>query len=835
MRRRRFLFQGVALLMAVAAGLVVPARPAEAALVRPFAPRFQASERGDVIFAGNTLVTCLAVAVVGSPTCAAAQAGAVVNNNNYTSQYVDVDTTVSTVNSSRATLTVPTGATVLWAGLYWTGSATATNPFRQRIQLAAPGGAYTEVQGQVSTGAIATTGGVPYSAFAEVTALVRASGSYTVGGLTTTMGTNARGGWAIVAAIRDTTQPLRNLAIFDGYAELAGSTADNRVSTTISGFRTPSTGTVNARIGAVAAEGDLASTGDAVSFNGVALTDSLNPATNFFNSSITRLGSRVSGKSPDHVNQLGFDVDYLAAPAGSIGNSQTSATVAFTTGGESYEAIALFTVIDIFEPDITATNTVARVGGGSTVNPGDTLEYTITVNSTGSENATGVQVSSPLPNGATYQPGTLSINGVARTDAAGDDPARLDSANNRLHFNLGTGATATAGGVLAPGTQAVLRFRVRVADPSPVGVIISSQATITYGSPTSSTSYTDLTDDPSAPGATDPTRTDVNDPPVASPAAVSTGEDTPLTIDLTTYVDDPEAGTLTFAVTQPPAGQGGVTCTTAGVCTYTPPANFNGLTSFGYTATDPGARSASATVTVTVSPVNDPPVATADTAATTSGSAVVVHVLANDTDIDGDRLTVVPGSGATAHGSYTCDPAACVYTPAANFTGTDSFTYRVTDPGNGTSTGTVTITVTAGPTGLSILAPDSAALPAVSAGAPNTMGPIGLVTVVDDRGTASGSWTATVSITDLTTGDGSPGRTVPRTGISYASGPSVGTTGTGTFVPQPGAPLGTAQTAARWTGGSGPNTVSWVPELTLQLPYSLVTGRYTTVVTHSVA
>ncbi|WP_434743740.1 Ig-like domain-containing protein [Micromonospora sp. SH-82] len=832
MRYRRGLSLGLAILVAVVAGPVVVAAPAQAGLVRAFTPRFQASERGDVIFAGNTLVTCLAPATTGTPTCAAAQAGAVINNNSYTSQYVDVDSVAATTNSSSATLTVPAGATVLWAGLYWMGSASTTATSRRNISLAPPGGGYTALQGQVTTGVVASTGGNPYSGFIEVTSLVRTSGTYTVGGLTTNLGTNARGGWAIVAAIRDTTQPLRNLAIFDGYAELAATTADNRVTTTISGFRTPSTGTVNARIGAVASEGDLATTGDSIAFNGVTLSDALNPATNFFNSTISRLGTRVTAKNPDYVNQLGIDVDYVAAPAGSIGNGQTSATVAFTTTGESYEAVALFTVIDIFEPDITATNTVTRVGGGTIVNPGDVLEYTTTVNSTGSENATGVQVLSPLPAGTTYVAGSMTINGVARTDAAGDDTARLDTANNRLVFNLGTGATATAGGTMAPGNQQVLRFRIRVNDPAPAGLVVSNQATITYGSPTSSTTYTDVTDDPSAPGATEPTVIDVNDAPVAATGTLGTPEDTPVAFTLTSFATDPDQDTLTFTVTQPPAGRGTVSCTPAGACTYTPPPNYFGQTSFDYTATDPGGRTATSSVTVTVTPVNDPPVAVPDTASTVSGVAVTVDVLRNDTDVEGDVLTVVPGGGTTAGGSFTCTASACTYTPAVAFVGQDGFTYRVTD-GNATTTGTVTVTVAAAPAGLTITVAPTAVLPTVTGGTPTVAGQIGRVTVVDDRGAASGSWVTTVTMTDFVN-TGLPGQRVRRDSVVYASGPALETTGTGTFQPQPGAGLTTPQTAARWTG-TGRNTVAWNPRLTVSLPTDIVGGQYRATVTHSVA
>ncbi|WP_435205374.1 Ig-like domain-containing protein [Micromonospora sp. bgisy143] len=829
----RFLRRMVAIaasLLVLLGGLVVlPAQPALAALVRTFSPRFQESERGDVVFAGNTLVTC------STPTsqCATAQTGTTANNNDFNARYVDVDSVAATTNSSSATLTVPTGATVLWAGLWWMGSAASGDPGRPSIRLAPPGQPYTTLQGQVSTGRVATNGGVAYSAFAEVTPLVTASGSYTVGGLTTTLGANARGGWALVAAIRDPAQPLRNLAVFDGYAEISSAAADSRVTTTISGFRTPSSGTVTARIGAIASEGDAGLTGDGISFNGVALNDALNPATNFFNSSITRLGSRVTAKNPNYVNQLGFDIDYLAAPAGSIGNAQTSASVAFSTGGESYEPMALFTAIDILEPDVIATKTVGRVGGGSRVEPGDQLEYTVSVTSSGNENATTVQLTDAIPPATTYVPGSLSVNGVSRTDAAGDDQAGYVVAGNRVVANLGTGATAAAGGTLVTGAVNTVRFRARVVDSPTPGVTVANQASISYGSPTSSTIYTDLTDDPSAAGVGDPTRTDINDSPQAQAVQVGTAEDTVLTFSLRDYVVEPDGDEVTFTVTSTPPAQGTLTCTPSGACTYVPAPNVSGSVGFSYTVSDPSGRSASAAGTITVTAVNDPPVAVADRGTTAGTAPVAVNVLTNDTDVDGDPLSVVPATGGTGHGSFVCDTVRCTYTAGAGFAGEDTFEYTVRDPGDGRATGRVTVVVSpAAGSGLSISAPETAALPTVRVGTPTANGELGAVVVTDDRGAQSGSWTATVSITSFTSGRGG---VVPGASVTYASGPAVQTIGTGTFLPQSGASLGAPQIAARWTGGSGPNEVTWNPSLTVALDPSLVAGTYQATIVHSVA
>ena len=89
--------------------------------------------------------------------------------------------------------------------------------------------------------------------------------------------------------------------------------------------------------------------------------------------------------------------------------------------------------------------------------------------------------------------------------------------------------------------------------------------------------------------------------------------------------------------------------------------------------------------------VGTPPVATADTAATDDDMLVVVAVLANDNDVEGDPLTVT-AVGQPAHGTATANASGTItYTPAANFNGADSFSYTISDGQGGTSNATVTV------------------------------------------------------------------------------------------------------------------------------------------------
>ena len=120
-------------------------------------------------------------------------------------------------------------------------------------------------------------------------------------------------------------------------------------------------------------------------------------------------------------------------------------------------------------------------------------------------------------------------------------------------------------------------------------------------------------------------------PPTAVSDAANIAEDIPVTVAVLDNDTDADGHPLTVSSAGQPA-HGAAVVNANGTITYTPAANFNGVDSFSYTISDGQGGTASATASVNVAPLNDAPVAVADTANTTQGSAITIAVLANDTD-----------------------------------------------------------------------------------------------------------------------------------------------------------------------------------------------------------
>lgn len=190
----------------------------------------------------------------------------------------------------------------------------------------------------------------------------------------------------------------------------------------------------------------------------------------------------------------------------------------------------------------------------------------------------------------------------------------------------------------------------------------------------------------SAPATVSITVDSVEDLPLAEPFARSLAEDTATPITL--LGGDGDGDPVSYAFTQPAHG----TLTgNAPALTYTPATNFNGTDSFTYTVSGSGITSAPATVSLTVTPVNDPPVASNGEVTTAEDTAVAIALQA--TDIDSSSLTfsiTVPPADGTLSGFGT----SWTYTPARNATGDRSFTFRVSDGGGASATGVVTIHIT---------------------------------------------------------------------------------------------------------------------------------------------
>jgi hypothetical protein len=185
----------------------------------------------------------------------------------------------------------------------------------------------------------------------------------------------------------------------------------------------------------------------------------------------------------------------------------------------------------------------------------------------------------------------------------------------------------------------------------------------------------------------------VDDAPIANADAASVAEDGTVSIPVLANDADPEGDVLTVtAVTQ--GAHGAVVINPDKSVRYTPAANYNGPDSFAYTISDGNGGTATGTVAITVTPVDDPPVAVNDAATVVAGQAVTVAVLANDTDIDGPGLAVT-GVTQGARGTVAINGDQTVTYTAGLYVGSDSFTYTVSDGAGGSSTATITVNLTA--------------------------------------------------------------------------------------------------------------------------------------------
>ncbi|NET16682.1 MAG: tandem-95 repeat protein, partial [Okeania sp. SIO1H6] len=206
-----------------------------------------------------------------------------------------------------------------------------------------------------------------------------------------------------------------------------------------------------------------------------------------------------------------------------------------------------------------------------------------------------------------------------------------------------------------------------------------------------------------------------NTAPVAVDDTATTDEDVAVSIDVLDNDTDVDSDPLSID-SFTPATNGTVTLddngtpgdTTDDLLVYTPDSDFNGSDSFTYTTTD-GTLTDTATVNITVDPVNDAPVAVDDTATTNEDTATTGNVLTNDTDVNGDILTVTEVDGVAgnvgtqitltsgalltlnADGSYSYDPNGQFESLNDGDKATDSFSYTISD---GTLTDTATVNVT---------------------------------------------------------------------------------------------------------------------------------------------
>jgi len=409
--------------------------------------------------------------------------------------------------SSSADLDLTSCSNVLWAGLYWgatqgtDGTNTSWINGEASVSLKVPGAATFQTITSTQTDYHNNTlvPGLPhtgYRCFADITALLNATnpdGTYTIANLVGPVGiNNGAGGWTIVIAYADPATIVRNLTIFDGSVIMNG--GDPALHVSITGFLTPPSGPVSCELGAVVYDGDRGQT-DEFSFKqdsnplaGVYTNMTPNATANLddmWNSTISYKGAVVTTRSPAHQNTLGYDADIIDVPNALnavLGNNQTSASIRFSSPSENYMIQVVSTAVSQYTPSFNLSKTSTDINGGSLA-PGDELRYQIDYHNGGNDASIATRITDNIPVGTSYKPGSLRINGVAKTDATGDDEAEFDFINNRITFRIGTGANGTTGGEVAASASGNVRFEVYTASSCAIlacSNVISNQARINY-------------------------------------------------------------------------------------------------------------------------------------------------------------------------------------------------------------------------------------------------------------------------------------------------------------------------------------------------------------------
>lgn len=338
-----------------------------------------------------------------------------------------------------------------------------------------------------------------------------------------------------------------------------------------------------------------------------------------------------------------------------------------------------------------ATVTVGDVvGGAATANPNGTVGFTPIANFNG---AASFRYTVKDISGATSNAATASIN----VTSVNDSPVISDIADRAINEDTSTGVIAFTvdDADIGAGALSVSAISGNASIVPPGGLVLGGSGanrTLT-GTPAANASgpvTITVTVSDGGNSTSDSfvlTVRPVNDAPVADSATATTLEDTAKSG--TATARDADGDALTFSADGAPVG-GAVVVGTSGAWSFTPSANFNGPASFDFRACDGVGACGSGTVSITVTPDNDAPVASAGSAITTEDTPVSGTLDA--TDVDGDTLTFSK-SGAETGGTGSVVGRGYTFTPAANFNGPASFGFRACDPAPLCSTAVVSITV----------------------------------------------------------------------------------------------------------------------------------------------
>jgi large repetitive protein len=419
---------------------------ASAQVAVPFTVRYEQNLKGDMTLISNNIVNRqdnsdgpnVPYNLTGNSSA---------YNDNLNMQYIDVDSDASTFSSSSASLVLPASGCnkVVYAGLYWSatyrfnngystsagdGDNVRANDFNQ-IKLKLPGGSYQNITGQILFDGFNDPNFVansPYACYVDITSLVTSlanpEGEYTAANIRSTQGFvnggGVSGGWTIFFVYENPTFTGKYITSYDGFAGVRAAIGQTDIA--YSGFTTlPPPFPVRAKLASAALEGDNRITGDQLLFKAASnatftpLSNTLNVANNFFNSRITVDNIDFTTRVPNSLNTLGYDGDIIsiANPLNNvIPNNETAATLRITSTQDTYFMFFNAFNVEVIEPDIKLVKTVQDLSGadigGADVNLGQILDYVVTFQNIGNDDATNASIRDILPINTSFISADLS-------------------------------------------------------------------------------------------------------------------------------------------------------------------------------------------------------------------------------------------------------------------------------------------------------------------------------------------------------------------------------------------------------------------------------------------
>lgn len=471
---------------------------------KSFEPRYNNKNlRGDILLIGNSILNRDTRDRWGGgegPNVPYDKKG---QNGNFTMNYINVDGGPGIFNSSSAKLDLPnpTCSKIVYVGLYWSAVTRGTDPI-DKVKFKMPGGSYIDIEGTVIYDAKNNKVGssLPYASYANVTdyftkatPLPNPTGSYSVANVSTAEGSNKENGlntglsagWSLFFVYENATLPEKAITSFDGFSAID---KDNNLDIKVSGFTTIPVGRVKAKFAFSAIEGDADIQGDFLAINGVKSIPPERPLElgdpgwiwngqkwvwgretkdNFFNSSVTSLGTVLNNRTPNSANTLGFDAGVYEIdnppttefPGGSIiKNGDTSAIISLGSNQDVYFYYFNAFAVEIIAPRIVLVKKVfGKDENGKDYDAGNKdigidkeLRYEIGFQNKGNDDAVNFTITDILPNNIIFDE-TKDILPLP----AGVTVASYDKATRTIVFNIIPGLVKAKGGIYT------IKFRVK--------------------------------------------------------------------------------------------------------------------------------------------------------------------------------------------------------------------------------------------------------------------------------------------------------------------------------------------------------------------------------------